>query len=77
MEKMERLGEDQNFLKSSLWPLLQGLFGSADVADFRFHFPLSFHSPNAPICRLHEKEETSGFTEQLEGEGTYRPLGPG
>jgi hypothetical protein len=76
VEKMERLGEDQNFLKSSLWPLLQGLFGSTNVADFRSHFPLSFHSPNAPVHRLYEKEETSGFIEELEGEGTYGPLGP-
>ena len=57
-KKMERLGDDKSFLKSSLWLLLQGLFGSIDVADFRSYFPQSVQGLNAKVFKLYEKEET-------------------
>jgi hypothetical protein len=76
VEKVERLGDDRSFLKSSLWPLLQGLFESANVVDFHSQFPQSMQGLNAKVSKPHEKVETFGIAEDLEGEGTYIPLGP-
>jgi hypothetical protein len=61
VEKVERLGDNRSFLKSSLWPLLQGLFGSVDVADFHLHFPQSVQGLNTKVPVLYEKEETFGI----------------
>jgi hypothetical protein len=58
---VERLGDDRSFLKSSLWPLLQGLFGSIDVSDFCSYFPQSVQGLNAKVLELYEKEETFGI----------------
>jgi hypothetical protein len=77
VEKVERLGDDKSFPKSSLWLLLQGLFGFVDVANFRSHFPQSVQGFNTKVPKLYEKEETFGIAEDLQNEGTYRPHGPG
>jgi hypothetical protein len=77
MEKVERLRDDISFLKSSLWLLLQGLFDSIDVADFHSQFLQSVQGLNAKVPKLYEKEETFGIVEDLQGKGSYRPLGPG
>jgi hypothetical protein len=34
VETLKKLGDDKNYLKSTLWPMLQDLFDAADVEDF-------------------------------------------
>jgi hypothetical protein len=44
VEHLQKLGEDKNYLKSTLWPMLQAFFDADDVYDFRRQFP-----PTAPV----------------------------
>ena len=69
MEKLKRLGDDQSFLKLFLWPFLQGLFGSTDVADFCSHFAQSVQDSAGKVSKLHEKEKTYGILVELQDEG--------
>jgi hypothetical protein len=39
VEHLQKLGDDKNYLKSTLWPLLQDFFDADDVQEFRHDFP--------------------------------------
>jgi hypothetical protein len=73
VECIAKLSDDQNFLKSSFWPLLQGLYGCRNIEDFQDHFPESFLNSKIKVPKLHEKAPRPGNVEQHEGEGTREP----
>jgi hypothetical protein len=39
VEHLHKLGDDQSYLKSTLWPMLKALFDAANVEEFRRQFP--------------------------------------
>jgi hypothetical protein len=45
VHRIGKLGEDGNYLKASLWSLLEGFSASSDVLSFCEHFPSSFLGP--------------------------------
>jgi hypothetical protein len=45
MQHMEKLEDDRNYLKCSLWLLLEGFFASKDIQQFCSFYPQSFLDP--------------------------------
>jgi hypothetical protein len=52
VEKLQRLGDDINYLKSTLWPLILGLSTSADIEDFSSRFPCTVYGPITEVPKL-------------------------
>jgi hypothetical protein len=73
---LTKVGDDELYLKTSLWPQLIGLFGSANMADFEAQFPqMRLPAPD----RLEETRDDRDLSADLQyrqGEGTCGPLGP-
>jgi hypothetical protein len=73
---LTKVGDDELYLKTSLWPQLIGLFGSANMADFEAQFPqMRLPAPD----RLEETRDDKDLSADLQcrqGEGTCGPLGP-
>jgi hypothetical protein len=74
VQDVEGIGDDRQFLKLSLWPVLQRLYGCQDVADFRSHIPSSL-VPSGLKVPLHEKEFEAEVELDVVGEGTCEPNG--
>jgi hypothetical protein len=73
MEHLQKLGEDKNYLKSTLWPMLQAFFDVDNVYDFCRQFP-----PSAPVSdntkrAQREKLLASHINGCLQGAGTGGP----
>jgi hypothetical protein len=70
-----KLADDNNYLKSTLWPLLEALYTATDVTDL--------HSQNATLLQNNRTEEHDltqitdliGSAQAVEGEGTCGPHG--
>jgi hypothetical protein len=73
---LTKIGDDELYLKTSLWPQLIGFFGSANMADFEAQFPqMRLPAPD----RLEETRDDKDLSADLQcrqGEGTCGPLGP-
>jgi hypothetical protein len=50
VEQLKKLTHDKNYLKSTLWPMLQGLFDAADVKEFNCKFPHSADFPDTAVA---------------------------
>jgi hypothetical protein len=70
---LTKVGDDELYLKTSLWPQLIGLFGSANMADFEAQFPqMRLPAPD----RLEETRDDRDLSADLQyrqGEGTCGP----
>jgi hypothetical protein len=75
VQHMEKLEEDRNYLKYSLWPLLEGFFASKDIQQFRSFYPQSFLDPHTRVPKVYELQGESGISSFVEGEGTGEPYG--
>jgi hypothetical protein len=76
LAQLTKLGEDGQFLKTSMWPQLSGLFGTADMEDFETHFlELRILTPEIPELENHDHENISNVVHSVAGEGTSGPFG--
>jgi hypothetical protein len=75
VENMLKLEEDCNYLRSSLWPLLEGFFATADVGQFRSYYPNSFLQSDTRVPKVFEIQGQLGISNLVEGEGTTEPHG--
>jgi hypothetical protein len=73
--KKRLLEEDNNYLKSSLWPLLEGFFASANIVQFRSYYFQSFLETDTKMPKVFELLGQLGISNFLEGEGTGQPHG--
>jgi hypothetical protein len=48
VEKLEKLEDNNNYLNSVVWPMLEAFVNSVDVEDFRCTFPHSVSEPENP-----------------------------
>jgi hypothetical protein len=75
VENMGKIEEDNNYLKTSLWPLLEGFFASSSVEQFRLYYPQSILESDTIVSKLYEAWRHTGMTDLVEGEGTSKPSG--
>jgi hypothetical protein len=75
IEYMLKLEDDRNYLKTWLWPLLEGLFASADVAQFKSFYPSSFLESDIVVPKVFQLLGQSRISSFVEGEGTGEPRG--
>jgi hypothetical protein len=75
VQDLGNLEEDNNYLKSCLWPLLEGFFASEDIAQFRSYYPGSFMESNTAMAKIYELQGQSRIVDFVEGEGTSEPYG--
>jgi hypothetical protein len=75
VDEVQKVGDDQQFLKVSLWLILQRLYGCLDIANFRSHVPNSILESGFEVPRLHENKTGRGLEMNVEGEGTSKPYG--
>jgi hypothetical protein len=75
VQDLGNLEDDNNYLKSCLWPLLEGFFASEDIAQFRSYYPGSFLESNTTVAKVYELQGQSGIVDFVEGEGTREPSG--
>jgi hypothetical protein len=75
VQDIDKVGDDMQFLKSLLWPVLQRLHCCRDIADFRSHFPSTLVESGLKVPLLHEKESNVEVEMDVEGEGTCKPVG--
>jgi hypothetical protein len=76
VQELTNIGDDGQFLKTSLWPQLRGLFGSAAPADFEKQCPNLRQKEQAQVhYELNYNENISGPDHSLQGEGTCEPPG--
>jgi hypothetical protein len=75
--QLTKVGDDNLFLKTSLWPQLTGLFGSTDMVDFETQYPqLRLQEPETVDEESYKNKNISGDLQPIQGEGTYGPIGP-
>jgi hypothetical protein len=70
VEYLQKLGDDKNYLKGTLWPLLQALFDTDDVEEFHSRLPHSTTAFNSAIQEDRGKLLASEIHGCLHGEGT-------
>jgi hypothetical protein len=76
VQELTNIGDDGQFLKTSLWPQLRGLFGSAAPADFERQCPNPRQKEQAHAhYEQKDNKNISGPNHSLQGEGTYEPHG--
>jgi hypothetical protein len=70
VEHLQKLGDDKNYLKSTLWPLLQDFFDADDVEEFRRDFPCTVGLSENALREEHQEFISSDIQGCLQGEGT-------
>jgi hypothetical protein len=75
VHRLGKLGEDGNYLKASLWPVLEGFNMSSDVLSFRELFPSSFLGPEDKKRKLIDGLAEFEVANDASGEGTSEPHG--
>jgi hypothetical protein len=70
-----KLGDDGNYLKASLWPLLEGFASTSKVSNFREYYPSNFLEPGARVPKLYGKLSRSEVAKDGIGKGTCKPHG--
>jgi hypothetical protein len=75
VHRLGKLGEDGNYLKASLWPVLEGFKISSDVLSFRELFPSSFLGPEDKKRKLIDGLAEFEVANDASGEGTSEPQG--
>ena len=73
VEQLKKLADDKNYLKSRLWPMLQGLFDAANVQEFNREFPHSVDIPDTTIVENCKEISASQSHNRLQGRGTHGP----
>jgi hypothetical protein len=75
--QLTKVGDDNLFLKTSLWPQLSGLFALVDMVDFETHYPeLRLQEPETIDKESYEDKNIIGDLQSIQGEGTCGPVGP-
>ena len=72
---METLEDDNLHLKASVWPLLEKFSQSEDVAKFRKHFRKVLADAGIVHTKLTETKTVREVAGDMQGEGTYEPIG--
>jgi hypothetical protein len=72
---MENLGDDLLHLKSTLWPLLETLYGSKDVRHFHKRFCNIMAAAEHTVTKLIQTVPLLHGTGDMQGEGTTGPKG--
>lgn len=67
------LADDKEYLKRYLWPLLEALHSSADVADFRSKFPQLVNESMSQMLHRRRVGHANEFLDIVEGEGIRCP----
>jgi hypothetical protein len=75
VQDLGKLEDDNNYLKSCLWPLLEGFFASEDIAQFWSYYLRSFLESNTAMAKVYELQGQSRIVDFVEGEGTSEPSG--
>jgi hypothetical protein len=71
--EVQKLGDDNAFLRICLWPTLQALYRSEDIEQFRERYPESEVEPTVGKANVFRVRPRSTTTDTMEGEGTYGP----
>jgi hypothetical protein len=75
--QLTKVGDDNLFLKTSLWPQLSGLFTSTDMVDFETHYPkLRLQELETIDEESYKNKNISGDLQSVQGKGTYGPIRP-
>jgi hypothetical protein len=75
IQNMGKIEEDNNYLITSLWPLLEGFFVSSSIEQFRLYYLQSILESDIIVPKLYEAWGHTGMTDLVEGEGTSEPSG--
>jgi hypothetical protein len=75
VHSLEKREDDGNYLKATLWPLLEGFPSTSSMSNFRAHYPSSFLEPGVKIPKLYERLSKSKVANDGAGEGTCKPHG--
>ena len=75
IENMGKIEEDNNYLKTSLWPMLEGFFASSSVEQFCLYYPQSILESDTIVPKLYEAWRHTGIIDLVDGEGTSEPSG--
>jgi hypothetical protein len=75
VEKLEKLEDDNNYLNSAVWPMLEAFVNSVDVEDFHCTIPHSMPEPENPKNAKLERVLANDIQTFMVGEGTNRPSG--
>jgi hypothetical protein len=70
VSSLGKLGDDGNYLKESLWPLLERFAPTLTVYNFHEHFPSRFFEPGVKVPKLYERLLESEVADVGSGEGT-------
>jgi hypothetical protein len=70
VEHLQKLGDNKNYLKSTLWPLLQDFFDSDDVQEFHRDFPYTAGLSENALRKERQEFISSDIQGCLQGEGT-------
>jgi hypothetical protein len=75
ISQLTKVGDDKQFLKMSLWPKLNALFKSADLANFERRCKNPRYKKRKPEdFERHDNERRSGDVHSRQGDGTCEPL---
>jgi hypothetical protein len=72
---MGKVDEDNNYLKTSLWPLLENFFTFDNVDQFWSFHPQSYLESLTEVPKVFENERHSDLLNSVDGEGTCEPHG--
>jgi hypothetical protein len=75
VEKLEKLEDDNNYLNSAVWPMLEAFIISVDVEDFHYTFPHSVLEPENPKNAKLKRALANDIQTFMAGEGTNGPSG--
>jgi hypothetical protein len=75
VEKLEKLEDDNNYLNSAVWPMLEAFVNFVDIEDFRCTFPHSVPEPENPKKAELERVLANDIQTFMAGEGTNGPSG--
>jgi hypothetical protein len=75
VSSLGKLGDDRNYLKESLWPLLECFASTSTVYNFREYFPFSFIEPGVKVPKFYERLAGSEVVDAGSSEGTSEPHG--
>ena len=73
--QMTKLVDDNNYLKDTLWPMLEALFDSTDMSHFRSRFCGNVDSRATEVHHICDDRTSVDDSVLVEGEGTCEPQG--
>jgi len=72
---LAKVGDDNNYLKSTLWPMLEALYVAKRVTEFQSWTAAVVEKKATKGPEFTKKSESDDSLESVEGEGTCEPRG--